>query len=111
MMETPTILRPAQLDAKDTAIVLAVARRWADGLSGTFRDVMVDTGCSNCGLRYRILGACSKDNHRRRVGGGLIENGWIDQEQWINRTLRPGPRFGGIQRSAGIVYERVAWEE
>lgn len=95
----PETLRPAALDARDAAIVLAVAKRWADHGGVTYRDLERDTGLPLSSLVLLIW------KNRRH---SLIASGWITQDKGANRTLRPGPRFGGMQRKAGIIYERAA---
>ena len=103
--EVMAVLRPAKLDKKDTAIVLAVAKCYADGGHPSLRDIVNGSGVKMMSLRYRMWGV---HHHRfHRTGGGLIENGWLCMTAGRNRTLMPGPKFGGMQRRAGVIYERV----
>lgn len=109
----PVVLRRAQLDAKDTAIVLAVAKRWADHGASSYRHIMDATGYSSGRVTYRVRGGETHvEGWVARIGGGLIDQGWLSQgepsgSRKAAASLRPGPRFGGMQRNAGIIYERA----
>ena len=98
------VLRPARdLDARDAAIMRSVWRQWAQGLPSTYWDIATETGLSAGGnIRGRVWGIWPKGSLRR--GGGLIERGWLQGSIGISRSIRPGPRLGGIG-SDGTIYE------
>lgn len=94
------ILRPARLDERDAAIVRAVVKAWGEGHGAATQEMLQASGLSSkCTLYERIRGS-----HRwHRVS--LVERNWLCMDAGM-RTLRPGPRFGGLG-GKGTVYELI----
>lgn len=104
-MRVIAVLRRGDLDTKDRAIVKAVAEAWGKGhVAPNQRDLVKASGLSVSTVNWRIRGF--KVAGIRRHGGGLIERGWLLGEDFLYRTLRPGPRFAGLD-SDGWPMERV----
>ena len=107
LLRIPVILRPATgLDARDTAIIHAVIEEWKRFGGATYRQLESVTGMSMNGIRYRM-----GNPGTTKPDGGLIGRGWLRCEAAYGRTIRPGPRFGGISRKHGTIYELVAWDK
>ena len=78
------------MDAKDARIIEAVARL----APTTYRELMKYMGLQTVStLQFRITGR----NYQgaKHLGGGLLVRGWIAGCEKA-RTLRPGPRFAGL---------------
>ena len=84
------------MDEKDARIIEAVARAWSERGDGIPYDEIAPLAGleSRSAVHRRVTG---KGYSSDRTGGGLIEHGWlVAAEGCRGRTLRPGPRFAGI---------------
>ena len=105
----PIILRPSlDLDARDAAIVRAVVRAWDRYGGATYRDVVSGSGLAIETVHRRITAINRPKLYRG--GFGLVARGWLCANPDTARTLRPGPRFGGISQKDGTIYELVGWD-
>ena len=107
-MRVLAVLRRADLDAKDRAIIKAVAEAWGAGkASPSYRELLECTGLRSTNTIYwRINGGQYGYDYR---SGGLVGQGWLsvdEQGAGLARTLRPGPRFAGLDAD-GWPLERV----
>ena len=78
------------MDVKDARIIEAVARL----APTTYRELMKYMGLQTVStLQFRLTGR----NYQgaQHLGGGLLVRGWIAGCEKA-RTLRPGPRFAGL---------------
>ena len=74
------------MDARDAQIIAAVARGWSEGRNLTYRELLPISGLrSLSAIWIRIW----KFN-------GLVRQGWLRGDDLLVRTLRPGPRFAGL---------------
>ena len=93
------------MDKKDAAICAAVWRAWATYTSISHQEICEAAGISSVSLiEFHVKGR--QGQSQRRVGGGLIEHGWLTgavsrgQGSGLARTLRPGRRFAGLDSGA-----------
>ena len=104
----PLALKPTtDLDERDAAIVRAVVWAWRQNKTTSYREIEECNGISKENVCYRIWGGYRGKETSR---AGLVERGWLLCERWASRTLRPGPRFGGISWRSGVIYEQEGWE-
>ena len=89
--------RATDLDAKDAAIVRAVAQAWGDSkVTPSYMELCGVTGFPSTNtIHYRIV--------RRETS--LVREGWLTKDKSIGgrgrsrvRTLRPGPKFKGLDQ-------------
>ena len=96
----PIVLRKGVMDARDAAICRAVWRVWAESGSVSIREVLQIVGLSSTSiLSFRMHGIDGNGAKHRR--GGLLQRGWLSKDgshnaSSLRRTLRPGPRFAGL---------------
>ena len=83
--QQPLILRRGKLDERDRAILRDVWNAWQDYKTVSRRQLVRRTGISSGSISYRLM-----------EPGRLIPAGWLAQERGLIRTLRPGPRFAGM---------------
>ena len=102
MSNLVAVLRRAQLDEKDRLILRVVWDNWRRGIGTTFRELIMEghpyaDGLSLTGVRYRIG---LKANQQPPRLAGLLQTGWLavadGQLYRVPRSLRPGPRFAGM---------------
>ena len=95
LVNGPLILRRGNLDERDRAILQEVWLNWSHHLPTSYRWLRERTGASLGGLKYRITG----EGHNAKA---LIAEGWLRNRETPTRgvrtwrTLRPGPRFAGM---------------
>ena len=97
------MLRRANVDARDRAILVAVWEHWvAHGYGPGYRDLEECTGVPTNIAHWRIRGTRADDGAKHR-GGGLIPQCWLTNRAagTRHRALRPGPRFAGVERVGG----------
>ena len=102
-VEIVAVLRRGELDVRDTRIMRVVVNAWKEGRTVTYREIEASTELSTSVIRYRIWGY---DSRGPRRGGGLIERGWLQAAAMAGRTIRPGPRFAGMDH--GHPLERIS---
>lgn len=95
------------MDERDRRIVIAIVSQWADHGRCTVRQVKAATGYSLHSIMYRLHGWSGIGNGQQFIKptGGLIAAGWVAQGEG-SAALLIGPRFGGMQRQSGRMYER-----
>lgn len=87
--------RRCDMDERDKAILLAVWDAWK--CNGPRWQPIRDLGISDGSGGFRVHGHVSRGTRNvNRVGGGLIQRGWLCNGPGRDKTLRPGPRFGGV---------------
>lgn len=86
---TPAALSEANnLTPKQRTILVGVWRLWAARERVTLERLAAETGVST--LRYHLY-----PHPERTITPSLVERGWV---AWTgDGTIRPGPRFAGIQ--------------
>lgn len=89
-----TVLRRGVLDQRDRAILSKVWRRWAQSDVGS---AYGDFGLTLSTVFYRVKGFARGTGGiiHLRTNGGLVSQGWLKRSAAL-RTLRPGPRFAGL---------------
>ena len=80
---TPLVLRRGRLDERDRAILSEVWHAWRACATISRRQIERYTGISSGSITYRLETR-------------LFLAGWLTQEGGLIRTLRPGPRFAGM---------------
>lgn len=98
------VLRRAKLSVRDAAIVREVARSWSAGRCPSYAELMERLHISSLSVLSYRLGISWTVGAER--GTGLIQRGWLAHEGQTRRTLRPGPRFAGLDH--GWPLERIA---
>lgn len=98
-MKPVGLLRRGALDDKDAAICRAVWQAWAKGGAPTYRSVAAELGVSSSTVYVRVMG---NEWHP----SPLTSRGWLKAARAQLRTLRPGPRFAGLD-AAGWPLECV----
>ena len=83
MSNLVAVLRRAQLDEKDRLILRVVWDNWRECRTVVWRGLLEPSG---------LRSLASVDRHLRR----LRAEGWLSYEDYLARTMHPGPRFAGM---------------
>lgn len=84
-MTTPACTHAPEITTRKERLLVAVWDAWRDGHPLTYRELARKAGYSSTGHLWNVVES-------------LHDAGLLSKEENRDRTLRPGPRFGGVHQ-------------